>query len=118
MFGISRASIREAIQKLEYYGILKSVPQSGTFIANIGVIAINGIIKSILRLEDPNFKSLVETKILLELNTTSLAAQKSTHEDLEEIEVALQAYINKVQKKRICFTRRLAFSLGNSQSKW
>lgn len=44
-FQVTRSSIRVAIQKLEFYGVLKSIPQSGTYITNIGVIAINGIIK-------------------------------------------------------------------------
>ena len=61
-FGLSRNNVREAIQKLEFYGILKSIPQSGTFIANIGVIAMNGMIDEILMLDEPNFKSLVETE--------------------------------------------------------
>mgnify|MGYP002283134132 CR=1 FL=1 len=73
-FETSRSNVREAIQKLEFYGLLKSIPQSGTFVANIGVIALNGMIDDILRLEDPDFKSLVETRILLELKTSKLAA--------------------------------------------
>ena len=68
-FEASRGSVREAIQKLEFYGILKSIPQSGTFVANIGKIAINGIIDDILRLGTSDFKSLVETRILIELKT-------------------------------------------------
>ncbi|HAT63852.1 MAG TPA: GntR family transcriptional regulator, partial [Flavobacteriaceae bacterium] len=56
-FEVTRSTIREAIQKLEFYGLLKSIPQSGTFVANIGVIAMNGMIDDILRLEVPNFKS-------------------------------------------------------------
>ena len=55
-FGVTRGNVREAIQKLEFYGILKSIPQSGTFVANIGVIAMNGMIDDILRLEAPDFK--------------------------------------------------------------
>ena len=66
-FGVSRSNVREAIQKLEFYGLLKSKPQSGTFVADIGQIAMNGMIEDILRLEEPDFKSLVETRILLEL---------------------------------------------------
>jgi len=63
-FNVSRSNVREAIQKLEFYGLLKSIPQSGTFFANIGVIAMNGMIEDILRLDEPDFKSLVETRIL------------------------------------------------------
>jgi len=50
-FGVSRSNVREAIQKLEYYGLLKSIPQSGTFVANIGVIAMNGMIDDIVQLK-------------------------------------------------------------------
>ena len=66
-FEVTRSNVRDAIQKLEFYGLLKSIPQSGTFVANIGVIALNGMIEDILRLDKPDFKSLVETRILLEL---------------------------------------------------
>ncbi len=43
-FEVSRTHVREAIQKLEFYGILNSRPQSGTFISDIGQIAMNGMI--------------------------------------------------------------------------
>ena len=89
-FETSRSNVREAIQKLEFYGLLKSIPQSGTFVANIGVIALNGMIDDILRLEDPDFKSLVETRILLELKTSKLAAIRRTDENLNEIKEALE----------------------------
>ncbi|CAL6349396.1 unnamed protein product [Bathycoccus prasinos] len=36
-----RGNVRESIQKLEFYGILKSKPQSGTFVADIGQVAMN-----------------------------------------------------------------------------
>lgn len=95
-FGVSRSNVREAIQKLEFYGILKPMPQSGTFIANIGITAINGMIEDILELEDPDFKSLVETRILLELKTARLAAKRRTESDLKHIRQALDAYNSKV----------------------
>lgn len=95
-FSVTRSNIREAIQKLEFYGLLESIPQSGTFVANIGGVALNGMIDEILRLEDPDFKSLVETRILLELKTARLAALRRTEKDLEQIEEALNAYAKKV----------------------
>ena len=91
-FGVSRGNVRTSIQRLEYYGILESIPQSGTFVANIGVVAMNGMIDDILRLKDPDFKSLVETRILLELKTVKLAAIRRSEEDLENIKSALDAY--------------------------
>lgn len=111
-FGVSRSSVREAIQKLEYYGILKSIPQSGTFVANIGVIALNGIIDDILELEDFNFKSLVETRILLELKTVRLAAMRRTEDDLIKISAALQAYTKKVLNGEDAVQEDLLFHLA------
>ena len=87
-FGVTRSNIREAIQKLEFYGILKSIPQSGTFVANIGVIAMNGMIDDILQLKKPDFKSLVETRILLELKSVRLAALRRTEGELINIKNA------------------------------
>ena len=66
-FNVSRNNLRIALQTLEYYGLVKSIPQSGTFISEIGIIALNGMIEDILRLSTPSFKALVETRINLEL---------------------------------------------------
>nr|WP_321247319.1 FadR/GntR family transcriptional regulator [uncultured Psychroserpens sp.] len=119
-FGVTRSNVREAIQKLEFYGLLNSIPQSGTFVANIGVIAMNGMIEDILRLEDPDFKSLVETRILLELKTVRLAAIRRTEEDLEKLKEALDAYTKKVLdgedavQEDLLFHLAIAKASGNS----
>ena len=111
-FGVTRSSVREAIQKLEFYGLLKSIPQSGTFVANIGVIALNGMIDDILSLEDPNFKALVETRILLELKAAGLAASRRTEEDLVKLEEALNAFAEKVLNGEDAVQEDLLFHLG------
>ena len=111
-FEVSRNNIREAIQKLEFYGLLESIPQSGTFVANIGVIALNGMIEDILRLEDPDFKSLVETRILLELKTVRLAALRRTEEDLEHLKDTLDAYSEKALKGEDAVQEDLLFHLA------
>lgn len=111
-FNVTRSNIREAIQKLEFYGLLKSIPQSGTFVANIGVIAMNGMIDDILRLEEPDFKSLVETRILLELKAARLAALRRTDEDLNNISEALGAYTTKVLNGEDAIQEDLLFHLA------
>lgn len=111
-FGVSRTNIREAIQKLEFYGLLKSKPQSGTFVANIGITALNGMIEDIIRLDEPDFKSLVETRILLELKTARLAALRRTEEDLSNIQEALDAYKEKVINDEEAVQEDLLFHLA------
>ncbi|MDE3742809.1 FadR/GntR family transcriptional regulator [Maribacter polysaccharolyticus] len=111
-FGVSRSSLRETIQKLEIYGLLKSRPQSGTFIADIGPIAMQGMFKDILELEAPDFKALVETRILLELKTCRLAALRRTEEDLAHMKEALDAFADKVNKGEDAVQEDLLFHLS------
>lgn len=111
-FGVTRSNVRDAIQKLEFYGLLKSIPQSGTFMANIGVIAMNGMIEDILRLETPGFKSLVETRILLELKTVRLASLRRTEADLDNIKMALDAYEEKALSGEVAVQEDLLFHLA------
>lgn len=111
-FGVSRSNIREAIQKLKFFGILNSRPQSGTFIANIGRVAMSGMLDDILRLQDPDFKSLVETRILLELKTVRLASTRRTDEDLKKMGEALDAYKAKVLNGEDAVEEDLLFHLA------
>ena len=115
-FEVSRSSVREAIQRLEFYGLLKSIPQSGTFVANIGVVAMNGMIDDILRLQSPDFKSLVETRILLELKTVRLASLRRSDEDLKHIKNMLDAYEKKVLSGEDAVQEDLLFHLAIAQA--
>ncbi|WP_417444428.1 FadR/GntR family transcriptional regulator [Joostella sp.] len=111
-FGVSRNNLREAIQTLEFYGLLKSIPQSGTFVANIGIIALNGMISDILSLDNPDFKSLVETRILLELKTVRLAALRRTEDQLVKMKDALDAFEEKVLNGKDAVQEDLLFHLA------
>jgi GntR family transcriptional repressor for pyruvate dehydrogenase complex len=115
-FEVSRGNLREAIQKLEFYGLLKSKPQSGTFVADIGQVAMNGMIEDILRLEEPDFKSLVETRILLELKTVSLAAQRRTEKELGQIKQTMEAYREKVLSGQDAVQEDLLFHLSIAEA--
>jgi GntR family transcriptional repressor for pyruvate dehydrogenase complex len=111
-FEVSRNNIREAIQTLEFYGILESKPQSGTYLADIGGVAVNGMISDILQLDDPDFKSLVETRILLELKIVKLAALRRTEDQLNHIAEALEAYIKKALQGADAVQEDLLFHLA------
>ena len=97
--GVSRTNVRDAIQKLEFYGILRTLPQSGTVVAGMGIAALEGLISDVLKLEKSDFASLVETRLILEIKAAELAALRRTDEDLYEIEKALKAYEQKIRAK-------------------
>jgi len=92
---VSRSAVRDAIKKLEFYGILKTNPQSGTIVAGMGVNALQGLISDILNVDGNDFKSLVETRIILEINSAKLAAERRTDEHIDRIQKALDRYHNK-----------------------
>lgn len=114
--GVTRGSIRNAIQKLEYYGLLKSMPQSGTFISNLGRAALNGMIDQILNLPEPDFKSLVETRIFLEIKSVRFAAARHTSEDLKHIDQALENYRSKTLAGEESVEEDLLFHLAIAQA--
>lgn len=111
-FNASRRNIREAIRKLEFYDLVISIPQSGTFIANIGQIALNGIIEDLLRLKKQDYNSLIETRMFLELKLAGLAAERRTEEDLKLIEEKLNNYKSKFLKGEDAFQEDLLFHLA------
>ncbi|MEQ8357928.1 MAG: FadR/GntR family transcriptional regulator [Cytophagales bacterium] len=94
---VGRTHLRDAIQKLEFYGILKTMPQSGTFVAGLGLPALEGLISEMLQLESNDFRSLVETRVILETNTAQLAALNRSEKDIAEIEQAINAHAAKIE---------------------
>ncbi len=94
---VSRSAVRDAIKKLEFYGILKTQPQSGTVVAGIGVTALKGLISDILNVNGSDFRSLVETRVILEINAAKLAAERRDEHDVESIKSALQKYRKKIE---------------------
>lgn len=94
--GVSRTLLRNALKKLEFFGILKALPQSGTVVAGIGMNALEGLITDMLNLRGNDFKSLVEARVILEKNSAQLAAINRTEEDIVSIRKAIQEYNEKV----------------------
>lgn len=97
-FGVGRSYIREAIKKLEFYGIVKTLPQSGTIVANLGVNLIEGLMANVLQLEKDDFKALIETRCILESDAARLAAERSNQQDIEKLYRCLQNYKKKIQE--------------------
>lgn len=110
-FNVGRMHVRDAIQKLEFYGILKTLPQSGTVVAGLGVVALEGIITDILELSDADFHAMTETRIILEANAADLAAQRATNADLEKIELAIHQFGDKVNNGEQGLEEDLIFHL-------
>ncbi|HEU4471704.1 MAG TPA: FadR/GntR family transcriptional regulator [Flavisolibacter sp.] len=93
--GVGRTHVREAIRKLEFYGILRTRPQSGTFVAAIGISALESMIADILKIDSYSFLSLVETRVMLEMSAIRLACERHTEEDMLQLQQSLDNYLEK-----------------------
>ncbi|MEQ9426632.1 MAG: FadR/GntR family transcriptional regulator [Cyclobacteriaceae bacterium] len=114
--GVGRTHVRDAIKKLEFYGILKTLPQSGTVVAGFGITALEGLIADVLKLQGPDFHSLVETRVLLETNSAYFAAQRRTEEDIEALDEALAAFEKAVNANQPAVEEDLMFHLKVSEA--
>ena len=84
-FGVGRAQVREALHKLEFYGIIKTLPQSGSVINGLDINTLDGLIGDVLNLQDYDFYSLVESRFILEVNTIRLCAERWNNEDIKNL---------------------------------
>ncbi len=90
---VSRMHIRNAFKKLEFYGIVRTLPQSGTFVSSIRLASIDGLISDILTISHYDFFSLVETRIVLEEEAIRLACERATEADIEALVRAHEEYM-------------------------
>lgn len=110
-FGVGRSYVREAIKKLEFYGILKTLPQSGTMVAGLGIAALEGLISDVLKLTEDDFTSLVETRYILELHSARQAALRRDESDIEKLKDAFSEYESEVNNGNQGIEQDLMFHL-------
>ena len=122
-FSVGRTHIRNAIRKLEFYGILTTNPQSGVFVKGADIAAMEGLITNVMKIEDPDFYSLVETRCFLEISSVENAAFRRNEEDLKNLDEACKAYEDKVnnnlpaENEDFLFHLKIAEASHNSVSK-
>ena len=97
-FQVARSQVREAFKKLEFYNIIKTMPQSGSVISAIESTALNSLISDILKMDNCDFHSLVEARSIIEINAAKLCAIRRTEEDLKMIESAMNNYNKKIKE--------------------
>jgi GntR family transcriptional repressor for pyruvate dehydrogenase complex len=114
-FRVGRGHIREALQKLEFYGILETIPQKGTYVVDLGLKALEGLISNVLSFEREDFESLLEARALLEIHAARLCATRASKKELEEIEYAHKTFKKKVEEGEFGLEEDLLFHLKIAQ---
>ena len=110
--GVGRTHLRDALRKLEFYGIVKTLPQNGTVVAGLGIPAFESQITEMLDFQGNDFKSLVETRVILESSIAKLAADNRTDDDIENIKKALNAHRTKIEANEDALEEDFLFHLS------
>ncbi|KAA8482230.1 GntR family transcriptional regulator [Arcticibacter tournemirensis] len=95
-FGVGRSYVREAILKLEFYGLLKTSPQSGTYVSGLSINVLDNLLTDLINFNKDDFNALIEARYYLELSAVRVAAERRTEEDLHAMERALDEYEYKI----------------------
>ncbi len=89
-FAVGRTSVREALRSLSVMGILESHAGDGTFVSEDNSRYLEKTLQWSLLLDRKVLDDLIETRLTLESETCSLAAQRARPEDLQEMSAAVE----------------------------
>ncbi|WP_434510713.1 FadR/GntR family transcriptional regulator [Desulfitobacterium sp. AusDCA] len=93
MFGVSRSSVREAINAISRLGLIKIVHGKGSFV-NEGVEGSADLLLYPLLSFREDMKSLFEARMVVQVKLAEFAAVRAKEEDIRNIEKRIEAMKN------------------------
>ncbi|MCL6597606.1 MAG: FadR family transcriptional regulator [Alicyclobacillus macrosporangiidus] len=119
MFGVSRATVREALKSMNALGLLEVRHGGGTFIRLPELEAVKKQLEWSLYLNPAPISELVELRSLLELHMAEQAALHRTSEDIQQMQQAIDwmresaSHPEQSKKGDLMFHLAVARSSGN-----
>lgn len=110
-FGVGRSVIREAILKLEFYGLVKTNPQSGTYVEGYSIKIMDNIFAEIIKHNNQDFASFIESRYYLEIDSARLAAERRTEEDIKQMQDALVEFDLKINQGQFAKEEDMLFHI-------
>jgi len=111
-FGVSRSQVREALQRLEFFGVVQTFPQSGTRVASLGSEALERLMANILDLDKSDIRALSETRHALEIDAARHAALRAEPEDIARLDEIMRNFASEVAAGRSGIDYDMAFHLA------
>ncbi len=111
-FGVGRSHVRDALRRLEFHGVLRTHPQSGTRVAEQGAAALGGVLRDMLDVDGTDIAALLETRVLLEAETARLAAMRASADERRAIARAQDAFRARALTGDPALAEDLAFHLA------
>ncbi len=88
-YGVSRATLRQALKTLEAVGIVQSKPRVGTVLAESDATAMTYLFGAHMSLAGVSYEDIARARLVLEESIARLAASNRTDDDLEKFKKAL-----------------------------
>ncbi|GAA0182562.1 FadR/GntR family transcriptional regulator [Clostridium sediminicola] len=109
--GVPRGVINRAMRMMETYGIVKTIPQSGTYVADICVEALEGLVSNIITLNENDVDALADTRCILERYATELVAENASDEELDDLELTQEKIAKEIHSGYVSFDKDMVFHL-------
>ena len=98
ILGVSRPTVREAINKLVNIGLIEQRQGQGTFVTSPADSVVKNPLAAVVDGQDITLMDLLEVRLGLECNAATMAAQRATDEDIQDLEKTLVEMIEDIKK--------------------
>lgn len=111
-FGVSRPSVKSAIEKLVNLGFLVQRQGQGTFVTPYETRFLQNPLRDLLQVNEHHLVDLLEVRMGLETQGVALAAQRATAEDIQGLEQCLQDIWEQIKIGKAGSDEDTAFHMG------
>ena len=99
--GVSRASLREALNRLSLMGLIEIKHGSGTFVKTVQPVDFMKSLSSLLVMDQASAGELLAARLHIESAVAELAAKNATEEDIERLNSTLKGMEYDLSKEEI-----------------
>ena len=110
--GVSRPTVREAINKLVTMGFLEHRQGQGTFVRSMDSQRENNPLSAVIQGPEVSLEDLLEVRMGLESQAVMLAAQRATPDDIDILRNALDAMVSQNQAGELGIEEDVSFHMG------
>lgn len=111
-FGVSRISIREAMQRLKTLGVVETRQGEGSFIRKVTSDNYRDMMVPMFMIDKNSLQEILEYRMVMEVGSTEIAATRITQEECEALEeIVVRMEQNTTDIKRFAYDDNL-FHMG------
>jgi GntR family transcriptional repressor for pyruvate dehydrogenase complex len=110
--GVSRPTVREAINKLVIMGLLEHRQGQGTYVRSIDAQRESNPLAAVIEGHDATLEELLEVRMGLEGQSVILAAQRASAEDMVVLEKALEEMLAENRAGRLGIEEDVSFHMA------